>query len=132
MFGKRKGFVVYALIWALVFLFVIVVPAVASNGEGSVTAEALALILAGFVAPYLAQLLKRLFGDVEAMAALWLSFAVSVVLAGVAMLITGRLGWSAPPTDPVGLLTWIFELGLAVFGLATMIYKTWISKPEKK
>ena len=126
----QRGFL-YLLVWALLFLFVIVVPAVASNGEGgNVTAEALALLLAGFVAPYLAQVLKRLFGDVEAMPALWLSFVVSVLLAAVAMLITGALGWSMPPLDPIGLVSWVFELGLMVFGLATLVYKNLISKPE--
>ena len=130
MIRKTRVFL-YVLVWALLFLFVIVVPTMASDGEGgSVTAEAFALILAGFVAPYLAQMLKRMFGDVEAMPALWLSFAVSVVLAITAMLVTGVLGWSTPPLEPVDLVSWVFELGLAVFGLATMVYKNLISKPE--
>lgn len=121
----------YLLVWTLLFLVIIVVPTLASDGEnGNITAEALALLLAGFVAPILAQWLKRFFGDVEALPALWLSFATAVVIAVIALFITGVLGWSAPPLDPIGLFSWFGELALAVFGLATLVYKNLIKKPE--
>jgi len=121
----------YGLVWALLFLVIIVIPAMASSGEsGNIGAEALALLLVGIVAPYLSQVLKAIFGDVNGLPALWLSFAVSTVLAIVALLVTGELGWSAPPLDPPSLFSWFVELALAVYGLATVIYKSLIKQPE--
>ena len=80
-------------------------------------AQTLALFIAGILAPYITELLKR--GQVEGKKALWLAFVVSVVLAIGALLVTGGLSVSDP--------TQFAGAAGAVFSLATIIYKQFIS-----
>lgn len=97
---------------------------------GEVTARALAMLVAGIVAPYLTQWLKKRFGGLEARPALWVAFAVAVGLSAVALIVTGEMGWVPPLGEPVQAVTWFLEHVGVVFTLATLIYKTLISKPE--
>ena len=93
------------------------------------TAEQLALFVAGLIAPFLAQLLKKWFGGIEAKAALWVAFGASAVLAALAMLLTGGLAFACDLSNPLGCIAGVLESVGVVFGLATVIYKFFLSKP---
>ena len=95
----------------------------------NVTAEMLALFVAGLFAPYLTQGLKKLFGNVEALPAVWLSFGVSIVVAALALVATGELGWVTPPTDPTQTFVWLAKYVGVIYGLATLVYKNIIKRP---
>ena len=122
---KRLMSLLFLVVSVVALVLIMAVP-VAAGGEGAVTGEALALLIAGLVAPYLTQWLKRLFGGLEAKPALWLSFGVSVVIATLALIVTGQLGWTAPPGEPVEVISWFAQFAGAVFALATLVYKTFI------
>ncbi len=125
---KKACWLGFVVILALLALALPVLAA--GDGVGGIVGgEALALLMAGFVAPYLAQFLKRAFGGLEALPALWVSFGTSVVVALVALFITGELGWTSPPAEPVALLTWFSTIAGSVFALATMVYKLKIKPP---
>ena len=126
--NARKSLVV-ALIVGLA-LALAAMPALAANGNSGTdfTAEALALLLAGVVGSVLNQVLKRLFGNVNGPKALWITMAVSVGLAGGAMWLTGALGFgNGIPTGPVEFLSWLLQMGAAVFAVATVVYKKLIN-----
>ena len=115
----------------LVFLsLALAVPVAADNGNGGggVTARALAMLIAGLVAPYLIQWLKKLFGGLEARPALWLAFAAAVLLSALSLLVTGEMGWTPPAGEPVQAMTWFLEHVGVVFALATIVYHQFISK----
>ncbi len=92
------------------------------------TAEAFALFLAGLIAPFLIQQIKKLFGGWEDTRALWLAFAVSFVLAAGAQLLTGEFALACVAGDPAGCVSSVLEAAMAAFGLATVIYKVFMSK----
>ena len=94
------------------------------------TAEQLALFVAGLIAPFLTQLLKKWFGDLEAKPALWVSFGASAALAAVALFLTGGFKIACDLGNPLTCITGIVEAIGVVFGLATVIYKFFMSKPE--
>lgn len=119
------------LVIVTMLVLVMTVPVWAANDDGNGAGEGLALMIAGFIAPYLTQVLKRLFGDLESMPALWLSFVVAVVISLVALVITGELGWTTPPSEPVAFVTWFLQFVGGVFGIATLVYKVLIKRPEK-
>jgi len=125
---KIMGPLLILALWALLATPVLA----ADNGgdEGNITAKALALLFAGLIAPYLTQWLKKVFGDVEALPALWIAFGVSVALSAICLLVTGELGWTAPPSEPIAAVTWFFEFAGTVFALATLVYKVLIKRPE--
>lgn len=126
----RRLFSIRAML-VIVMLFVLAVPVWATNGDDwNVGGLALALAIAGLIAPWLTQLLKKLFGDVEGLAALWATFVVAILVSLVALIITGELGWTAPPSDPVAWGTWFLQFVGGVFTMATLIYKHFISRPE--
>lgn len=93
------------------------------------TAEQLALFVGGLIAPFLIQYLKKWFGDVEAKAALWVALGVSAALAAACQLLTGGFAVDCT-TGPVGCIAGILEAIGVVFGLATVIYKFFLSQPE--
>ena len=83
-------------------------------------AQAFAVFVAGLVAPFVIQVIKNYFGQNDK-GALWLAFGVSVVIAVVALLVTGELPSVADPT----------QLGAAigvVFSIATVVYKQFMAK----
>ena len=125
---KRLMNLPFLVVFVVALVVIMAVPVWAAGGEGAVTGEALALLIAGLVAPYLTQWLKGLFGGIEAKPALWLSFGISVVIAALALIVTGQLGWTAPPGEPVESISWFVQFAGAVFALATLVYKT-IIKP---
>lgn len=96
---------------------------------GNVTAELLALFVAGLIAPYLTQLLKILFGNTEGTRALWLSFGVAILISAVALLLTGEMGWVTPPTEPTLAFAWFAKYVGVVYALSTLVYKNLISRP---
>lgn len=81
------------------------------------SAEALAVFLAGIVAPFVVEFLKR--GNLTGRIALWLAFGTSVVLAFMALLVTGGFDVGAIMADPTQL---VGAVGI-VFSLATLVYK---------
>jgi len=114
------------LILLLVLVLAVPVAAANSGDGGGITGEALALLIAGLVAPYLTQWLKKLFGSLEARPALWLAFGVSAVVAVIALLVTGELGWTLPPGEPIQAVVWFLEHTGIVFALATLVYHQFI------
>ena len=117
----------------VILMLVLAVPVWAASGDGgSVTGIALALVIAGAIAPYLTQVLKKLFGDLEALPALWMSFAVAVLVSFIALTVTGELGWTAPPSEPIAAATWFLQFVGSVFGMATLVYKLLIKRPKPK
>jgi len=127
---KRLQQLVMLVIIAMFVLAFLVVPVAANGNGGNGAGLAMALMIAGFIAPYLAQMLKKLFGDLEALPALWLSFVVAVVISIVALVVTGELGWTTPPSDPIRAVTWFLQFVGSVFAIATLVYKTLIKRPE--
>ncbi|MFH1486720.1 MAG: hypothetical protein ABIH46_11670 [Chloroflexota bacterium] len=123
---NARNRVVVALIVGLA-LALVAMPALAAQGNGGTnfTAEALALLLAGVIGSALSEILKKVFGNVDGPKALYLTMAVSVVLAGGAMWLTGELGFSdgVPTGSPVEFISWLLEIGAAVFAVATVVYK---------
>lgn len=94
------------------------------------TAEQLALFVASLIAPFAIQYLKKWFGDLEAVPALWVAFGTSVVLAGGALFLTGGLGLACDLSDPLHCIAGALEAVGVVFGLATVVYKFFMSRPE--
>jgi hypothetical protein len=91
-----------------------------------VTAEQIALLLAGIVAPFLINVIKNWLGW-SGKPALWLSLACSVVIAVVAMLIAGQFqpsDWS----NPLLAADAILKACAIIFALATLIYKQFMAK----
>lgn len=128
----RKLIIVVTLMLLLLTL-VLAVPIAASNGDGengSITARALAMMIAGIVTPYLTQWLKKLFGGLEAKSALWVAFGVSVGVSVAALLFTGGMGWTPPLDEPVQTVTWFVEHVGVVFALATLVYHQFLSGGE--
>ncbi|MDA8216151.1 MAG: hypothetical protein M0Z94_00885 [Dehalococcoidales bacterium] len=81
------------------------------------TAEALALLIAGIVAPFLVQFIKA--GRLSGLWAFWLTVVVSVILAVIAELLTGGL----PPSTEE-----FFVRASAVFALGQVIWRN-VFKP---
>jgi peptidoglycan biosynthesis protein MviN/MurJ (putative lipid II flippase) len=94
------------------------------------TAEVFALFLAGLIAPFLTQQLKKWFGGLEDARALWTAFGVSFALAVLAQLLTGELAVACVAGDPVGCMSSILQAAMVAFGLATLIYKAFLGKQE--
>jgi hypothetical protein len=80
------------------------------------TANAVATLIAGAVAPLLTQVLKKMVGWSDT-AALMLTVAVSVVVAFVSMWLVGEIQSLAD----------VATSSAAVFGLATLVYKLFIA-----
>jgi uncharacterized Tic20 family protein len=87
------------------------------------------LVIAGLVAPFVIQIIKTVFGDLEGKEALWATFGVSVVFAVAAGLLSGYL--IAPAGDQVAVTSSVLTQFGTVLGLATAIYKLFISQPAK-
>ena len=86
------------------------------------SAEAIALLIAGLIAPWLAQAIKdwlKLSGG----AAAWLAFVVSVVVALVAVVVTGGLA-AVPWADPPAAVVALAGICGAVFAIATLVYQS--------
>ena len=96
----------------------------------NVTAEMLALFVAGLIAPYLTQFVKKLFGDHGGVPAVWLSFGVAMAISAVALILTGGLGWITPPTEPTAAFEWFAKYVGVIYALSTLVYKNLISRPE--
>lgn len=96
----------------------------------NMTAEMFALFVAGVVAPYLTQVLKKFFGDTEGITALWLSFGVSVGISVAALVLTGELGWVSMPANPTAAIGWFVKYAGVIYALSTLIYKNLIGRPE--
>jgi len=76
--------------------------------------EQIALLIAGVVAPFITQYLKYLLNTQDRLAHA-LSIAVAVVIAAVALLLTGGLSFEQPEG-------FILKLG-GVFALAQIVYR---------
>jgi len=89
--------------------------------------EKLALVLAGILAPFVSQIIKWLVGQVggelKDRVALWATFGLSVVLAAIVLTATGALNLSGG--DPTTIVSALLEAAGLVFGVATLIYKSW-------
>jgi len=92
------------------------------------TAEAFAIFVAGLIAPFLTQQLKKLFGGLEDERALWTAFAVSFALAVLAQLLTGELAVTCIAGDPAACTASVLKAAMTAFGLATIVYKMLLSK----
>lgn len=85
------------------------------------TAEQIAIFLAGLFAPFLIQLLKG--GKIKGTSALWLTFGISFVLAGVAEWLTGGLKLAINAGDPIAAMDAVQEAFLIIFTLSQGVYK---------
>ena len=86
-------------------------------------AEALALLIAGIVASPIITFFKNRAG-LSGVPALWFAYALTAVIAGVAILATG--GFAALPSfgDPVTFVEFALLQAGAVFALATLVYRS--------
>jgi len=96
------------------------------------TAEQLAVWVAGLIASPLTQWVKKTFGDIEGWRALWTFFGVSIVLSLLALLLTTEISITAMLTDPIVTMQNFLAALVQVIGLATVIYKIWIDQPGRK
>jgi len=94
------------------------------------TAEQLAVFVAGLIASPLTQLIKKILG-LAGWKALYAFFLVAFLLAAGAMFLTGELSVPKFVEDPVAMLTNLGEALASVFGLATVVYKVFIAHPEE-
>ena len=86
-------------------------------------AEALALLIAGIVVSPIITFLKNRVG-LSGVSALWFAYALSAVIAAVAILATAGFGALPSFGDPVTFVEFaLFQAG-AVFALATLVYKS--------
>jgi len=91
-----------------------------------VSAEQIALLLAGIVAPFVINVIKNWLGW-SGKPALWLSFGCAVVVAVVAMLVAGQfqpIEWG----NPLVAIEAVIKAAGVVFALATLVYKQFIAK----
>lgn len=88
------------------------------------------LVIAGLIAPFVTQLIKSIFGNLEGKEALWATFAVAFVFALLAYLVSG--GLAVPGGEPVEVVSSILTQFGTVLGLATAIYKLFIAPPVTK
>jgi len=91
-----------------------------------VTAEVIALAIAGFVAPFIIDVLKRWWG-LQDEKALWFAFACSVIIACLATTLAGVFkpgsGWGLVDwSDPLKAIAQIAAMAGPVFTLATLVY----------
>jgi len=93
------------------------------------TAEQLAVWIAGLLSSPLTQLVKKLFGDIRGWKALWTFFGVSVILSFLAQLLTTEISITAILLDPIATTQSFLEAFVQVIGLATVIYKIWVDRP---
>lgn len=92
------------------------------------TAEVFALFVAGIVASPFIQFIKERLHWVG-WQALWLSWALCVVLASLALLFTGELKLTLILSDPITLFAELGQAFAMVIGLATIIYKAKFDQP---
>ena len=85
-------------------------------------AEAVALFLAGLVAPWLVKVFNR--AGWKGPRALWLSFVVSVVLAVIAQAATGGLATGLAWDDPVRLIGELAARAGVVFALGQLVFQS--------
>lgn len=93
--------------------------------------EELWLVVAGLVAPFVIQVVKRLHtvmfgGELSHGAALAWTYVVALVFAGAAKVVAGEV--VIPAGDPVTVVTALVTHVTAVIGLATVIYKSVLPK----
>jgi hypothetical protein len=92
------------------------------------TAKDLSVWVASLLASPLTQLVKRKLGW-SGWKALWLFFAVSCLLAFLALVLTTELSIPAVVSDPVSTIEGFLAAIVQVVGLATIIYKVFVDQP---
>jgi len=92
------------------------------------TAKDLGVWVASLLASPLTQLIKNKLGW-SGWRALWLFFAVSVILASVALILTTELSIPAVTEDPIATTQDLLAAIVQVVGLATIIYKVFVDQP---
>jgi hypothetical protein len=75
----------------------------------------LALTVAGFIAPWLIEIIKKFFGTPEGKKALALSMAVSFLISLGVVFFQGKFSW----TDPAA----IFQSFVLVLGVSSTVYQ---------
>jgi len=92
------------------------------------TAKELGVWVASLLASPLTQLIKKKLSW-SGWRALWLFFAVSVILASVALVLTTELSIPKVSEDPVSSIEGVLAAIVQVVGLATIIYKIFVDQP---
>lgn len=90
-------------------------------------ASVLALTVAGFVAPWLIEIIKKFFGTPEGKKALALSMVVSFLISLGVVFFQGKFTWSNPVE--------IFESFILVLGISSTVYqfiKKQVQEPVSK
>jgi len=92
------------------------------------TAEQLAVWIASLISSPLTQFIKKQLGW-TGWKALWLFFAVSFVLAAIALYLTGELNIPAIVVDPIAIIQSFLTAFMQIVGLATVLYKLFVDQP---
>jgi len=92
------------------------------------TAKDLGVWAASLLASPLTQLIKKKLGF-SGWRALWLFFAVSCVLAFIALVLTTELSLPAIVEDPISTIEDFLAAITQVVGLASILYKIFVDQP---
>jgi len=92
------------------------------------TAQQLAVWIASIIDAPLTQFIKKQLGW-AGWKALWLFFAVSFILAAIALFVTGELNIPAIVVDPVATIQSFLVAFMQIVGLATVLYKLFVDQP---
>jgi drug/metabolite transporter (DMT)-like permease len=82
--------------------------------------ENVLLVLAGIAAPFVTQLVKKLFNNPEEMGAVWTLYGVSFILAALAWLASGKMGTFTG--DPINDVAVAGNAIAGAAGWATLVY----------
>jgi len=92
------------------------------------TAQQLAVWIASIISSPLTQLIKKRLGW-TGWKALWLFFAVSFLLAAIALYATGELNLPKIAVDPLAAIESFLAAFVQIVGLATVLYKLFVDQP---
>jgi len=92
------------------------------------TAEALAILVAGIIAPLFIQFIKERLGW-AGWKAQWLAWGLCVLIAALSLFATRQLGIQPWPTEPASFIATLGVYITAIVGLANIIYKAKFDQP---
>jgi hypothetical protein len=92
--------------------------------------ESVLLVLAGITAPFITQLVKKLFNNnPEDMGAIWVLYGVSFILAALAWLASGKMGTFTG--DPINDVAVAGNAIAGAAGWATLVYNLFKTQVKK-
>ena len=91
--------------------------------------ESVLLVLAGILAPFVTQVVKKLFNNPEDMNAIWVLYGVSFILAALAWLASGKMGTFTG--DPINDVAVAGNAIAGAAGWATLVYNLFKTQVKK-